>query len=54
MHLFVNNMADSDISDYEFYDDDLSMMPVIIPQFHLQDEFPHDEHCTEENDAIFS
>ena len=33
-------MADPDISDYEFDDDDLSMVPIIIPQFHLQAEFP--------------
>jgi len=33
-------MADPDISDYEIDDDDLSMMPIIIPQFHLQAEFP--------------
>ena len=40
MHLFVNNMTDPDIADYKFDDDDLSMMPIIIPQFHLQAEFP--------------
>ena len=27
MHLFVNNMADPDISDYEFDTDDLLLMP---------------------------
>jgi hypothetical protein len=31
--MFVNNMADSDISDYEFDADDLLLMPIIIPQF---------------------
>jgi hypothetical protein len=33
MHLFVNNIADPDISDYEFDADDLLLMPIIIPQF---------------------
>jgi len=33
MYLFVNNMADPDISDYEFDADDLLLMPIIIPQF---------------------
>jgi len=32
MHLFV--------SDYEFDAGDLSLMPIIIPQFDLQAEFP--------------
>jgi hypothetical protein len=32
MYLFANNMADPDISDYEFDADDL-LMPIIIPQF---------------------
>ena len=40
MHLFVSNMADSDISAYEFDDDDLLLMPNIIPQFDLQAESP--------------
>jgi hypothetical protein len=40
MHLFVNNMADPDISDYECDADDLLLMPIIIPQFDLQAEFP--------------
>jgi len=33
-------MADPDISDYECDADDLLLMPIIIPQFDLQDEFP--------------
>ena len=40
MHLFVNKMADPDISDYECDADDLLLMPIIIPQFDLQAEFP--------------
>jgi hypothetical protein len=32
-HVFVNNMADTDISDYEFDADNLLLMPIIIPQF---------------------
>ena len=40
MHLFVSNMADSDISAYEFDADDLLLMPNIIPQFDLQAESP--------------
>jgi hypothetical protein len=31
MHLFVDNIADPDISDYEFDADDLLLMPIIIP-----------------------
>ena len=33
-------MADPDISDYECDADDLLLMPIIIPQFDLQSEFP--------------
>ena len=33
-------MTDPDIADYKFDDDNLSMMPIIILQFHLQAEFP--------------
>ena len=33
MHLFVDNITDPDISDYEFDADDLLLMPIIIPQF---------------------
>ena len=33
-------MADPDISDYECDADDLLLMPIIIPQFDLQAEFP--------------
>ena len=33
-------MADPDISDQEFDADDLLLMPIIIPQFDLQAEFP--------------
>jgi len=33
-------MADPDISDYECDADDLLLMPIIIPQFALQAEFP--------------
>jgi hypothetical protein len=40
MHLVVNYMADPDISDYECDADDLLLMPIIIPQFDLQSEFP--------------
>jgi hypothetical protein len=40
MHLFVNNMADLDISDYECDADDLLLMLIIIPQLDLQAEFP--------------
>jgi hypothetical protein len=40
MHLFVNNMAELDISDYECDADDLLLMPIIIPQIDLQAEFP--------------
>jgi hypothetical protein len=40
MHLFVNNMADPDISDYNCDADDLLLMTIIIPQFDLQAEFP--------------
>ena len=40
MHLFVNKMADPDISDYECDAYDLLLMPIIIPQFDLQAEFP--------------
>jgi hypothetical protein len=40
MHLFVNKMADPDISDYECDADDLLLMSIIIPQFDLQAEFP--------------
>ena len=40
MHLFVNNMADPDISDYECDADGLLLMPIIIPQFVLQAELP--------------
>ena len=40
MHLFINNMADPDISDHECDADDLALMPTIIPQFDLQAEFP--------------
>jgi hypothetical protein len=39
MHLFVNNVADPDISDYECDADELLLMPIIIPQFDLQAEF---------------
>jgi hypothetical protein len=38
MHLFVNNMADPDISDYKCDADDLLLMTIIIPQFGLQPE----------------
>jgi hypothetical protein len=38
MHLFVNKMADPDISDNECDADDLLLMPIIIPQFDLQAE----------------
>jgi hypothetical protein len=38
--MFVNKMADPDISDYECDADDLLLMPIIIPQFDLQAEFP--------------
>jgi len=33
MHFFVKNMADPDISDYEFYADDLLLMQIIIPPY---------------------
>ena len=33
-------MADPDIFDYECDADDLLLMPIIIPQFDLQAEFP--------------
>ena len=33
-------MADPDISNYECDADNLSLMPIIIPQFDLQAEFP--------------
>jgi hypothetical protein len=33
MHLFVNNMADPDISDYKFDADRLLLMPITIPKF---------------------
>jgi hypothetical protein len=39
MHLFVNNMADPDISDYKCHD--LLLMSIIIPQFDLQAKFPY-------------
>jgi hypothetical protein len=40
MYLFVSNMADPDISDYEYDADDLLLMSIIISQFDLQTELP--------------
>jgi hypothetical protein len=52
MHLFVNKMTDPDISDYECDADDLLLMPIIIPQFDLQAEFPDlDSENSEEEET---